>query len=288
MARLITSITILVAVVASALLWGDAVLHLGDEVAEQVHGDVDWTDPESVALARYNEAFGLTLEPLARIYKAAAAPDTPIDPAGTRDALAAARAMAEAAAQEAPETLAPLEPLFADYLDKAGALLTNWDPEQLPTALLAETFEAQHALNDALQDAQEARLLRDIKRHEADRGYAYHHRLIHYQAYRTLRVATGALVTAGALRQALADYFAAEVVLQDFLETRSRIHDEFLPFSEAAADLATAMSAVVAAVEGAPDAQWTPELDTAAVVGAFGELRAHRRRLLRLERAGEL
>ncbi len=288
MARLITSITILVAVVAGALLWGGDVLQLGDEVASQVHGDVDWSDPESVALARYNDAFGLTLEPLAQLYKAAAAPDTPIDDAGTRDALAAARAMVETATQDVPDSLAAIEPIFTDYLDKAGALLAQWDPEQLPTARLAETFEAQHALNDALQDAEEARLLRDLRRHESDRGYAYHHRLVHHQAYRAVRVATGPLVTAGALRTALADYFAVEVVLQDFLATRSRIHDEFLPFSEAAAGLAEAMAGVVGEVQASPDEQWIPELDTAPVVAAFGELRAQRRRLLRLERAGEL
>lgn len=289
MPRLLTSITVLIVVVTGALLWGgEDVLHLGDEVASQVHGTVDWSDPESVALARYDEAFALTLEPLARIYEAAATPGTRIDAIETRAALAAAATLAVEAAQDAPPALAPLAPLFHAYLDEAGALVDAWNPDQLPTRRLAATFEAQHEVNDALRDAEEARLLRDLEAHEADGGYGYHHRLLHYQGYRAVRTATGALVTAGELRQALADYVGAEVTLQAFLEDRSRVHDDVVPFAAAAAELARAMATLVSGIDEAPEAQWIPDLDAAAVVDAFGELRAQRRRLLRLERAGEL
>ncbi len=289
MSRLLTSIAVLLFVIGGAmLLGGGEVLHLGEEVASQVHSTVDWSDPESVALARYNEAFAVTLEPLARIYEAATTPGAAIDAAPARAALARAQDMAAVAAQDAPETLASVAPTFHDYLDKAGALVDAWNPARLPTALLAETFEAQHAVNDALQDAEEARLLRDLRANETERGYGYHHRLIHYEGYRATRAATGTMVTAGDLRRALADYRAAEVTLQQFLEGRSRIHDDFLPFSEAAAALGKAMSTLVDGIGDAPADQWVPDLDSGGVANAFAELRAQRRRLLRLERTGEL
>ncbi len=289
MARLLTNIVLFIAVIAGAWFWGgEDILQLEDEVAFQVHSTVDWSDPESIALDRYTRAMGLTLEPLARFYEAASGMGTRVDTAVARDALAAAAVLAVEAAEEAPEGLAPLESLFADYLRKAGTMLDAWDPAQGLSADLAETFEAQHALNDALQDAQEVRLLRDLRAHETDRGYAYHHRLVHYHGYRVMRATTGTRTTAGELRRALTDYFDAEVALQRFLEDRSRIHDEFVPFVEASTNLGKAMADLVKDIEGEPADQWPPRLDAAAVVDAFGDLRAQRHRLLQLERTGEL
>ena len=284
-----TSIVLFSAVIAGAWFWGgEDVLRLEDEVAFQVHSTVDWSDPGSIALDRYTRALGLTLEPLARFYEAASGTGTRVDIAVARDALAAAAALAAEAAEDAPEGLAPLERLFADYLRKAGTMLDAWDPAQGLSASLAETFEAQHALNDALQDATEVRLLRDLRAHETDRGYAYHHRLVHYHGYRAMRAATGAMTTADELRRALTDYFDAEVALQRFLEDRSRIHDGFVPFVEASANLGKAMADLVKDMEDEPADQWFPRMDAAAVVDAFGDLRAQRHHLLRLERIGEL
>ena len=273
-------------VAAAGLFGGDDLLGLGDDVARQVHSTVDWSDPEAVALARYEHAFAVTLAPLARLYDAADAQ------AALPGVLAAARTSLAEAAQacdeaDGPESLAHVAPLFRDYLDKAGRMLDRWDAGRAWPDQMDETFEAQNRLHDALSDVQEARFLRELRGFEEKEGYKYLHRLIHYQGFRLFRTVTMAMAPAGELRRAAADYRWAAARLRRFVAARSRVHDEFAPFAEAAADLTAALIPFEKALDSAPDDQWIPVPDPAKIIDAYGAIRDLRHHLIRLERAGE-
>ena len=289
MGRLLTSIGILCTVLAgAALLGGEDVLRLADEVARQVHSTVDWSDPESVTLDRYSRALGLTLGPLAHLYEAASNARVPVDVVPARNALAAARVLAAEAAADAPEGLHHLEPLFADYLDAAGALLEIWDTEAPPETALAATFGAQHTLHAGLQDAEEARLLRDLRAQEDDRGYPYQHRLTYYRAYRLVRCVTDHLVPAGALRSALEGVRVADGILGRFVAAHSRLNDDFAPFVDAATAFSRAARDLAVTLNDPPNDLWITIPNPGPLLDAFAELRARRGHLLRLERTGEL
>lgn len=273
MARLVTNIALFFAVLlGGALFGGPEILSLGDEVGSQVHSSVDWADPESVALARYQTALAATLEPLALLYEAANGGDPAPHTEEIHRALDEAAALAAEAAVDAPAYLAHLDPLFIAYVDRAGALVEAWVPEQPPRALLAATFDAQHALNDALDSAQDARLLRDLRAHEDDRGYAYHHRLVHYHGFRLVRRTIDSMVDPGVLLTAIEGYRGAEERLLRFVDERARVHGDFALFVQATEEFTRAVD----------------DLDPDALIDAFGAIRAQRQHLLRLERAGEI
>lgn len=273
-------------VAAAGLIGGGDLLRLGDDVARQVHSTVDWSDPEAVALARYERALAITLAPLAQLYDAA---DTHATPPGVLAAARASLAEAAQALDEAkdPKSLAHVAPMFRDYLHKTGRMLDGWDAGRTRPDHMDETFEAQNLLHDTLNDAQEARFLRELRGFEEEDGYKYFHRLIHYQGFRLFRTVTMTMAPAGELRRATADYRVAAARLRRFVAARSRVHDEFVSFIEAAANLTAALTPFEKALGNIPDDQWIPVPDPEMIIEAYGAIRDLRHHLLRLERTGE-